>query len=74
MMGPSVGLCAPTWVREIKKALAQTPEDIALIMKSSDNEEIREYGYLLEAALLRKRIKELEAKESSKEFPSGDGE
>ena len=63
MIGASLGLCAPTWAREIRKALAQTPEDIALMMQASLNEEVREYGHLLEAALLRKRIKELEKKE-----------
>lgn len=75
MMGSSLGLCAPTWAREIRKVLAQTPEDIALMMQASLNEQVREYGHLLEATLLRKRIKELEKKkETSKEFPSGDGE
>ena len=65
MTGLCLGLCAPLWAREIRKALAQTPDDIALMMQSSLNEEVREYGHLLEAALLRKRIEELEKKEEA---------
>ena len=65
MTGSCLGLCAPTWARELRKALARTPEDIALMMQASFNEEVREYGHLLEAALRQERVKELEKKEEA---------
>ena len=45
---------------------ANTPEDIALWMKTSSNQEVSQWGYRLEAALLRERVKELEQKEEGK--------
>lgn len=60
MTGLSFATSPIALAMETAAAMANTPDEIAFWMKTSPNQEVSQWGYRLEAALLRERVKELE--------------